>query len=171
MESNNKNYYVLGVIVIAIIAGAVYLFSSSKKESVLPVVNTPTTIMPAVNTPPMMIPGVSTTTAIIPSLNTTMATASVARNLTSIPIFYTDKGFLPSSIELAVGTTVVFTNHSSGLMWVASAVHPTHQALPGFDQLTAKPKNATYEYTFTKTGSWKYHSNLKPEMGGTVTIK
>ncbi len=151
MESNNKNYYVLGVIAIAIISGTVYLFSSSKKESVLPVVNTPTTIVPVVSTPTTIVP--------------------VAENKEAPTISYTDKGFSPSSIEVSVGTKVTFINQSGGLMRVASAAHPTHQALPGFDQLTAEPNGVSYEYTFTKAGTWEYHNHLNPGMRGLVTVK
>ncbi len=141
MESNNKNYYILGVIAVAIIAGAVYLFSSTKKADTLPVINTTTTIEPVTEN---------------------QAEAKV--------IFYTDKGFSPSSIEVSVGTKVIFINQSVGLMWVASAVHPTHQALPGFDQLTAVPNGVSYEYTFTKAGTWKYHDHLNPEARGVVIV-
>ncbi len=51
-------------------------------------------------------------------------------------------------------------------MWVASAMHPTHQLLPGFDELTAVPKGTSYEYTFTKDGAWKFHDHINPEARG-----
>ena len=49
-------------------------------------------------------------------------------------VTYTDTGFAPLSVTIKKGTTVTFVNESSRGMWVASAVHPTHQLLPGFDQ-------------------------------------
>ncbi len=140
MESNNKNYYILGAIAVAIIVGAVYLFSNPKKAGVLPVVNTTTTV-------------------------------SVAENQGTPIILYADIGFLPNSIEVPVGTKVTFKNQSVGLMRIASAVHPTHQELPGFDQLTAGPSGSSYEYTFTKAGTWKYHDHLNPGARGVVIVK
>ena len=106
----------------------------------------------------------------MPAVNTTTV-VPVAEEQEITTIFYTDKGFSTNSIEVTVGTKVVFINQSAGLMWVASAVHPTHQALPGFDQLTAVPNGTSYEYTFTKTGTWKYHDHLNPEARGVVTVK
>jgi hypothetical protein len=57
-------------------------------------------------------------------------------------------------------------------MWVASAVHPTHQLLPGFDQLASVAKGGTYEYSFAKVGTWKYHNHMKPtDFGGVVVTE
>lgn len=83
-------------------------------------------------------------------------------------VTYTDDGFTPSTITVARGTTVLFVNESSGSMWVASAVHPTHQVLPGFDQLSAGER---YTYTFEQEGSWKYHNHLAPSQTGTVVVE
>ena len=55
-------------------------------------------------------------------------------------VTYTDTGYSPKEITVKQGTTVTFVNQSSGGMWTASAIHPTHQLLPGFDQLEAGSK-------------------------------
>lgn len=83
---------------------------------------------------------------------------------------YTDSGFGPNTITVKQGTTVRFTNQSSRGMWVASAVHPTHQLLPGFDQLQSVSKGGTYEYTFAKVGTWKYHNHVNATDTGTVVV-
>ncbi len=85
-------------------------------------------------------------------------------------ITYTDSGFAPSPVSVKAGTTVTFVNESSRGMWVASAVHPTHQLLPGFDQLKSVAKSGTYEYTFTKVGTWKYHNHVNPTDTGSVVV-
>ncbi len=85
-------------------------------------------------------------------------------------VTYTDTGFAPTSVSVKRGTTVTFVNESSGAMWVASDVHPTHQLLPGFDQLKSVTNGGTYEYTFTKVGTWRYHNHVKPEAKGTVIV-
>lgn len=84
---------------------------------------------------------------------------------------YTSSGFSPKSITVKVGTTVTWTNTSGKSMWVASNPHPTHQDLPGFDQLAKVDKDGTYSYTFTKAGSWKYHNHLAPNDTGVVIVQ
>ncbi len=87
-----------------------------------------------------------------------------------VVVTYTDSGFGPSLTTVVKGTTVAFINESSGGMWVASAVHPTHQLLPGFDQLKSVLRGGNYEYTFTKVGTWTYHNHVKPEVTGKVMV-
>lgn len=83
---------------------------------------------------------------------------------------YTEGGFAPNTMTVKKGTTVVFTNRSQGGMWVASAVHPTHQLLPGLDQKQSVAAGGTYKYTFTLVGTWKYHNHVAPEDTGTVVV-
>lgn len=85
-------------------------------------------------------------------------------------VSYTDTGFAPNTITVRLGTAVTFTNQSSKSMWVASAVHPTHQLLPGFDQLKSAEKGGSYTYTFDNVGSWKYHNHVNPTDTGTVVV-
>lgn len=83
---------------------------------------------------------------------------------------YTQGGFSPRTITVSAGTAVVFTNASTAGMWVASAVHPTHQLLPGFDQKAAVQTGGTYEYIFADVGSWQYHNHVNPQDTGTVIV-
>ncbi len=84
---------------------------------------------------------------------------------------FTDSGFQPKELTVKKGDTVSFVNQSASAMWVASAVHPTHQVLPGFDQKKSVGKGGTYMYTFEKAGTWKFHNHMAPEMVGTVIVK
>lgn len=86
-------------------------------------------------------------------------------------VTYTDSGFGPTTLEVSVGSTVTFVNESSRGMWVASAVHPTHQLLPGFDQLSQVSRGGTYEYTFARIGTWKYHNHQNPADTATIVVK
>lgn len=85
-------------------------------------------------------------------------------------VAYTDGGFAPNTLTVKKGTNVTFTNQSSKGMWVASALHPTHQLLPGFDQLKSVANGGTYEYTFEKVGTWKYHNHVAASDTGTVVV-
>ena len=86
-------------------------------------------------------------------------------------VTYTDQGFSPASVTVKAGNQVTFINQSSSSMWVASAVHPTHQALPGFDQLQGAARNGSYSYAFDQVGTWKYHNHLSPTQTGTVVVE
>lgn len=85
-------------------------------------------------------------------------------------VTYTDSGYVPATMTVKKGTAVTFRNESSGGMWTASATHPTHQLLPGFDQKKSVVKGGVYEYTFTKVGTWKYHNHVKPTDTAVVVV-
>jgi carboxymethylenebutenolidase len=97
-------------------------------------------------------------------------------------IRYTEDGFTPSEVTVAVGDTVLFFNESGQSMWVASDEHPTHEAYDGtslqehcgqqnrdvFDQCGA---GDTYSFTFDKAGEWSFHNHERASDGGTVTVQ
>jgi plastocyanin len=85
-------------------------------------------------------------------------------------VMYTDEGFSPNPVAINVGDTVEFVNNSSSGMWVASAVHPTHEELPGFDQNESVGEGGTYRFTFTEAGTWNYHNHANPEDTGSVVV-
>lgn len=86
-------------------------------------------------------------------------------------ISMTANGFEPSSITVKAGTTVTFINNDLGQRWPASAFHPTHTQLPGFDSLGAVAPGGSYSFTFEKKGKWNFHDHLFPAMFGSVTVE
>lgn len=88
-----------------------------------------------------------------------------------IVVTYTSGGFTPKEITVSVGQIVRFVNESSGNMWVASVVHPTHTVLPEFDEKESIGAGENYEFTFTKIGEWKYHNHVNPSRGGVVIVE
>lgn len=85
-------------------------------------------------------------------------------------VFIRDSGFEPATVNIKPGDTVVWTNEAGRAAWSASNDHPTHTKLPGFDALRAIQTGQSYEYTFTKAGTWGYHDHLKPSTLGTVVV-
>ncbi len=85
-------------------------------------------------------------------------------------VTYGTGGFVPKTLTVKKGTSVHWVNQSSGSMWVASGVHPTHQLLPGFDQLKSVSSGGTYDYTFVKVGTWQYHNHMVPTDLGYVVV-
>ncbi|MBI4050596.1 MAG: cupredoxin domain-containing protein [Candidatus Doudnabacteria bacterium] len=85
-------------------------------------------------------------------------------------VIYSDTGYSPKSLTVRAGTAVVFKNESSGLMWMASAPHPAHTDLPGFDQRTGVPTGQSYSFIFEQPGTWRYHNHLKPSDFGEIIV-
>lgn len=85
-------------------------------------------------------------------------------------VTYTDAGFSPKTVTVKLGTTVAFMNDSASGLWVASNPHPQHTDLSGFDAGRSVSKGGSYEYTFTKTGSWNYHNHAKSTDTATVVV-
>lgn len=135
---------------------------------------------PAPYTPPRTGEGVVETTpptqAPVTISNEALATGATGAAMEKggvtgkMSVTYGEGGFAPNSVSVKKGTIVVWTNQSQGGMWVASAVHPTHQLLPGFDQLKSVNAGGTYEYAFTKVGTWKYHNHVQAADTGTVVV-
>jgi len=83
----------------------------------------------------------------------------------------TDSGYEPSSITVKEGTTVTFENESSRPVQSASAVHPIHQMLPGFDALRGFAPGESYSFTFQSAGTWQYHNHLRPQQTGVIIVE
>lgn len=106
----------------------------------------------------------------IPS-STGEASPSERVNNVKNTVKYTNNGFMPDTLAVTVGTTVTFINESSGPMWVASNPHPTHTDLSGFDELQSVDRGGSYNYTFQKPGTWKYHNHVNAGDGGMVVVR
>lgn len=98
-------------------------------------------------------------------------------------ITYTDDGFSPKDVTIGIGDTVRWVNKSSGMMWVASSVHPTHSVYSGttleehcvsgasgtaFDQ--CGDGTDAYTFVFTKAGTWRYHDHINAFRTGSVIV-
>ncbi len=113
-----------------------------------------------------------TSADVIPSkIPAIQSSDSSAANSQQTVIEYTGNGFVPKSITVKVNTTVTWVNKDSDDVWVASAPHPQHTDLPGFDALKGYKTGESYSYTFTKVGNWKYHNHLNPSNFGAVIVE
>lgn len=82
----------------------------------------------------------------------------------------TTQGFEPKEITIQKGETVVFVNEAPEDRWPASNIHPTHEIYPEFDPKTKVAPGKSWQFTFDKAGTWKYHDHLIPTDSGTVTV-
>ena len=138
---SKNTYLVIGLVLVFIIVGLVSIKQKGGGE-----VLAPTGEEVSITTPPVA--------------------ESAAKTIT-----YTDSGFSPTALTIKVGDTVVFKNNGGEDFWPASGPHPTHTNYPEFDAKKAISSGGSYSFTFTRTGSWKYHNHLNPGSTGTITVQ
>lgn len=85
-------------------------------------------------------------------------------------VVYNGTSFTPSSLTVKSGDIVVFKNQSSSSFWPASGPHPEHTDYPEFDPKKPIPAGQSFQFKFTKVGTWKYHDHMNSAARGTITV-
>lgn len=135
--------------------------------------NSNTTTIDLTNTAVTNTASVNVNTAVDTNVSTNVNAATntnAAVKAATKDVSITASGFSPSSLTVAAGTTVTWTNASGGDVRVSSDPHPTHTDLPGLDSSTLV-NGDTYSFTFTQVGSWGYHDHFSPTTRGTVVVQ
>jgi len=86
-------------------------------------------------------------------------------------VVLTEDGFVPKTLSIVEGQTVIFVSTLDRPYWPASSVHPTHSIYPDFDPKKPIPPGTTWSFTFTQQGTWSYHDHLKPIHTGSIEVK
>ena len=110
-------------------------------------------------------PSISTTTmAPIPPPAPTGSTTAK-----TVAVTIQNGKFVPATVTVKVGDTIIWTNKDTVPHYIASDPHPTHTGLPGLDssQLTM---NQSFSFILTKTGTFGYHDHLNPTVKGTIVV-
>jgi plastocyanin len=79
--------------------------------------------------------------------------------------------FSPTTLKIAKGDIVVWTNKDNSPHQVASDPYPSNDTIPGLlsDSLAA---GESFSFTFDKTGTFTYHDNLNPlKLKGTIVVE
>ena len=84
-------------------------------------------------------------------------------------ISITASGFVPSTVTVAPGTTIVWQNVDRSPHIIASNPYPADSSLPGLHSQTILP-GASYSYTPTGSATIHYHDDKMPTANGTITI-
>lgn len=79
--------------------------------------------------------------------------------------------FVPSVVKIKRGDRVTWINRDLVDHWIASAPHPTHDGLKGFDSQGDLKPGESYSFTFDLTGVWKYEDHLNPSLVGVVNVE
>lgn len=174
----NSFSIILGIVVVVLIAGIAYsYFGTSTVEAPVAQNDIVNTVPSAPATPPGDSGQIVETNAAVSS-----NVGATTQSSTVTTVTYTDDGFSPRSVTVKAGDKVTFVNNSSGRMWVASAIHPSHTAYSGTSRENHCPDTTgtafdqcgdgqTYTFTFAKTGNWNYHNHLAPNNVGTIVVK
>jgi plastocyanin len=120
-----------------------------------PAATEPTTIQP-VSSGTKTAPPVTTTTTRPPSTTTT-TTPAVA------PLAIRNFAFLPSTLVVAVGTTVTVTNDDT-------VTHTWTSTTGAFTSGPLAP-GASYSHTFTVAGTYPYMCTIHTFMTGTIVVQ
>jgi plastocyanin len=101
--------------------------------------------------------------AITTLLLTGIATATIAQAAT-VAVAITNYTFAPAKVTVHPGDKVIWTNQDS--------IPHTATALDGksFDSGAIDP-NASWGFTFTKPGAYKYRCAIHPDMQGEVDVQ
>lgn len=111
--------------------------------------------------------GTSTATTTIDTKSATTSSLTTEKPVVTL----TTTGFTPKTLTVAAGTRVRFVNQSNNLMWVASDPYPTHSLYPEFDEKKAAGVGETFDFIFSKRGTWHYHNNTTPSQTGVIVVQ
>jgi plastocyanin len=78
--------------------------------------------------------------------------------------------FDAAEATIAVNDTVTWVNRDAAAHQIASDPHPSHIALPELES-GSLATNQTYDFKFTKAGTYTYHDHLNPTIKGTVIVQ
>ncbi len=124
--------------------------------------------------------GVSTSTSETSTkTQSTKTTTNVTKSGTSLPtmtkegyylISYTDKGFIPKTLEISAGKSVRFVNNASKAMRIF-ADDKTSSLYNEMNQSKTVGRGGIYDFTFVSAGTWAYHNENNPLDKGVVVVK
>ncbi|MFN2388183.1 MAG: plastocyanin/azurin family copper-binding protein [Actinomycetota bacterium] len=90
--------------------------------------------------------------------------------------------FDPASLEVEVGTEVLWTNDDGPVRHTVTSGQPPTDAVPGLSEGKPAKKTgvfdgdlpqggATYSFTFEKAGAYAYFCEVHPSMTGTIVVR
>lgn len=100
---------------------------------------------------------------------TTSPTIGPTKKVTIIDI--KNGAFVPKTVTVEVGDTLIFENRDSTPHWIASSPHPIHTDLPGLNSQKGLTQGERYTFIVPKAGTFGYHDHLNPSTTGTIIVK
>jgi plastocyanin len=117
---------------------------------------------------------VVTTTTMAPATTATTAPTTTAAPTTPLPlapvgVAIQNFAFVPASVTVPAGTTVIWTNQDSAPHAIVSDATPlfSNGAIFTSSQLA---QGQQFSFTFNNAGTYLYHCGIHPFMKGTITV-
>ncbi len=85
-------------------------------------------------------------------------------------ITYTDDGFIPDRITVAVGTPITIVNDSSAILDFASDSHPTHRDNSELN-VGEIPSGESRDFTISEPGEWGFHDHYNAVYEGVIIVE
>jgi len=82
----------------------------------------------------------------------------------------TAAGFVPATLQIKPGTTVVWVNETDNVMKIGADPYPTHASLPSLYSQAPIQSHSSYSYTFNAAGTYSYHNEASPTLGGSISV-
>ena len=82
----------------------------------------------------------------------------------------TAQGFIPDTLSIKRGETVMWINKDTRAHWPASDVHPVHLIYPEFDPGRQVVPAGEWSFTFLQGGTWSFHDHLYPSERGVINV-
>jgi plastocyanin len=90
----------------------------------------------------------------------------------SIKVTISSAGFVPHAVTIKAGSQITWKNTDSKPHQVAADPYPKNDSIPGFDSTKILQTGDGYSFTFSKTGTYHVHDQLKPlKITGTVKVE
>ena len=97
------------------------------------------------------------------SAATSQLTSSTSTAASGTSVSIVNFAFSPATLNVALGTTVIWTNNDSTTHTVTSDTGVFNSGGMG--------QNATFSYTFNTAGTYTYYCSVHTYMKGTVVVK
>lgn len=107
------------------------------------------------------------------SVNTN-ASINTNQTVSASGFILTPTGVTPPSLTVERGTTVTWTNNTSGTVYVAPDDHPEHMKYRGVwddDGMGQIGSGQSYSFTFSAAGTYGWHDHINPSVVGTVIVR
>ncbi len=100
--------------------------------------------------------------------------ASVGATGETVIVRYTDEGFSPSTLTIAPGTTVTWSNESSEPLWVMASgdasTCPLGTNATALNECASIGSGGSFSHTFTTVGTISYVNKEQSEDSGSITV-
>jgi plastocyanin len=164
-KNNQRNLVILIIILAAV---GYYLFQSQKV--VAPAQDEITQSEVSTSTSDTINNTVPAKTAVKTTKTTTTSSLPTMTKEGYYLVSYTDKGFVPASLQIAAGKSVRFVNNASRAMRIF-ADDKTSTLYSEMNQSKTVGRGGIYDFTFGTAGTWAYHNENNLADKGVVIVK